>query len=402
MGDWEVAEQLPPGEVAGRVARVQAAMVEAGVDVLLAQQNSDMYYLTGFVAQGVVAIPSEGEAVFFVKRPFARAAKESAMPAVAGFEKDQVAALRARGAKLPAEPVVGLELDVLPYTWAERSRRAAAVPWERVRDIGGLLREVRSVKTPWERKQHRRAAALVDKALAAVPDLLKEGMREIDLKAKLEQVQREEGAQGFVPQRRFNQEPFQGHALAGATACLPSYQDSAMGGAGLSRRYPQDAGLKKIRRGEPVVVDLANAWNGYIADETRTYAIGNLTALLRDRYQACVEVLDFLRGRIVPGARGDALFAAAEEEFGKRALLENLGGLGEDRISFIGHGIGIELDELPVLARGFENVVAEGQVVAVEPKLVFEGVGMVGVEDSHFVTEAGAEVFTKAPLDSLG
>lgn len=402
VGDWEVAEQLPPGEVAGRIARVQQAMVAAGVDVLLAQQNSDMYYLTGFVAQGVVAVPAAGEAVYYVKRPFARASRESALSSVARFEKDQVSALRARGVAVPAEPVVGLELDVLPYAWAERSRKSAGVPWESVRDIGGLLRQVRAVKSPWERQQHRRAAALVDKALMAVPELLKEGMREIDLKAKLELVQRQEGAQGFVPQRRFNQEPFQGHALAGATACLPSYQDSAMGGAGLSRRYPQDAGLKKLRRGEPVVVDLANAWNGYLADETRTYAIGSLRSELRERYQATVDVLEFLRGRLVPGARGDELFQAAEQEFGRRGLRENLGGLGEDRITFIGHGIGIELDELPVLARGFPNTVAEGHVVAVEPKLVFEGVGMVGVEDSHFVTEAGAEVFTKAPLDTLG
>jgi Xaa-Pro aminopeptidase len=235
-----------------------------------------------------------------------------------------------------------------------------------------------------------------------VPQLLKEGMREIDLKARLELAQREQGAQGFVPPRRFNQEPFQGHVLAGTTACLASYQDSAMGGTGLSRRYPQDAGLKKLRRGEPIVVDLANAWNGYIADETRTYAIGSLPAQLAERYQATVDVLEFLRQRLVPGARGDALFAAAEEEFGKRQLLDNLGGLGEDRIAFIGHGIGIELDELPVIARGFANTVAEGHVVAIEPKLVFEGVGMVGVEDSHFITEAGAEVFTKAPLDTLG
>ncbi len=402
MADWELPEQLPPGEVAGRVKRVQEAMRAAGVDVLLAQQNSDMYYLTGFVAQGVVAVPSAGEAVFFVKRPFGRASRASAMTPVARFEKDQVQALRARGAAVPAAPVVGLELDVLPHAWAERSRGTAGVPWEQVRDIGPMLREVRAVKTAWERRQHRAAAAVVDKALAEVPDLLKEGMREIDLKAKLEMRQRELGAQGFVPQRRFNQEPFQGHALAGATACLASYQDSAMGGEGLSRRYPQDAGLKKIRRGEPVVVDLANAWNGYLADETRTYAIGSLSSDLKEKYRACVDVLVFLRGRLVPGARGDALFAAAEAEFGKRGLLESLGGVGEDRIAFIGHGIGIELDELPVLARRSENSVAEGHVVAIEPKLVFPGVGMVGVEDSHFVTEAGAEVFTKAPLDTLG
>ncbi len=395
-------EPLPPGEVAGRVTRVQAAMAHAGVDVLLAQQNSDMYYLTGFVAQGVVAVPASGQAVFFVRRPHGRATRESALTPVVAFEKDQVAALRARGTAIPQKPVVGLELDVLPHAWAERSRRAVGASWDDIRDVGGLLREVRSVKTSWERKQHRQAAAIVDRALIDVPALLKEGMREIDLKAKLEQRQREQGAQGFVPQRRFNQEPFQGHALAGVTACLASYQDSAMGGTGMSRRYPQDAGFKKIRRGEPVVVDLANAWNGYLADETRTFAIGNVSAQLQEWYQATVDVLEFLRQRLVPGADGAALYELAEEEFGKRSLLEHLGGLGQDRVAFIGHGIGIELDELPVLARGIKSEVREGQVVAIEPKLVFEDIGMVGVEDSHFVTEAGPEAFTKAPLELLG
>ncbi|HKZ58827.1 MAG TPA: M24 family metallopeptidase, partial [Candidatus Thermoplasmatota archaeon] len=145
-----------------------------------------------------------------------------------------------------------------------------------------------------------------------------------------------------------------------------------------------------------------NAFNGYLADETRTFALGSLPRELKDRYELTVQVLEFLRKQLVPGADGGALFAAAEGEFGKRGLAENLGGLGADRISFIGHGIGIELDELPVLARGVKSVIEHGNVVAVEPKLAFEKVGMVGVEDSHFITDAGAEVFTKARYDTLG
>ncbi len=368
----------------------------------LVQQNSDMYYLTGTVAQGVVAVPSEGEAVFFVKRPFERVKGESVLQPVVPFEKDQVGALRARGGKVGESPTVGLELDVLPYAMAERSLEANGASRERVRDVGETLRRLRSFKSPWERRMHRQAAEIVDKALGEVDDTLKEGMREIDLKAKLEQKMRVLGAQGLVLQRRFNQEPFQGHVLSGESACLFSYQDSAMGGRGVSGRYPQDAGMKRIRRGEPVVVDLANAYNGYLADETRTYALGSLPRELKERYEFTVHVLEFLRKRLVPGADGGALFEAAEEEFAKRGLKENLGGLGADRVRFIGHGIGIELDELPVLARGVKSTVEQGHVIAVEPKLVFKDVGMVGVEDSHFITEAGAEVFTKAKYDTLG
>jgi len=175
-----------------------------------------------------------------------------------------------------------------------------------------------------------------------------------------------------------------------------------MGGPGISRRYPQDAGGKRMRRGEPIVIDLANAHNGYLADETRTFAIGSLPLEIKERYELTVQVLEFLRSRLVPNADGAALYEAAEAEFGKHGLLENLGGLGEDRVHFIGHGIGIELDELPVIAQGVASKSEVGHGIAVEPKLVFPKVGMVGVEDSHFITEAGAEVFTQTKYDTLG
>lgn len=401
-GDFETFEPVPRADVAERIVRFQAELRAQGVAVALVQQNSDMYYLTGTVAQGVVAVPAEGEAVFFVKKPFDRVKGESVLQPVVAFQKDQVAALRARGAKLGEDPTLGLELDVLPYAWSERSLEANGASRAQLRDVGETLRRVRALKSPWERRMHRQAAEIVDKALAEVDEVIKEGMREIDLKAKLEQKMRSLGAQGLVLQRRFNQEPFQGHVLSGESACLFSYGDSAMGGRGISGRYPQDAGMKRIRRGEPVVVDLANAFNGYLADETRTFALGSLPRQLKESYELTVHVLEFLRKRLVPGADGGALFEAAEEEFGKHGLKDNMGGLGADRIRFIGHGIGIELDELPVLARGVRSTVERGHVVALEPKLVFKDVGMVGVEDSHFITEAGAEVFTKARYDSLG
>jgi len=157
-----------------------------------------------------------------------------------------------------------------------------------------------------------------------------------------------------------------------------------------------------MRRGEPIVIDLANAFNGYLADETRTYAIGSLPRELKERYELTVQVLEFVRARLVPAADGAALYEATEAEFSKHGLLENLGGMAEDRVHFVGHGIGIELDELPVVAEGVNSTIEAGQVVAVEPKLVFSKVGMVGVEDSHFITEGGAEVFTKTKYDTLG
>jgi Xaa-Pro aminopeptidase len=395
-------EPVPKADAADRLRRFQAALRSAGIDLALIQQNSDMFWLAGVVSQGVVAVPAEGQAVFFAKKPLQRTKDESVLQPVVDFEKDQAAALRARGTPLPGRPVLGLELDVLPHAWAVRSMRANGADEARVQDAGELMRRVRAVKSPWEWRMHRQAADILDKTFAEVDAMLKEGMREIDLKAKVEQKMRSQGGQGFVPQRKFNQEPFMGHILAGDSACLNSYQDSAMGGAGVSRRYAQDAGLKRIRRGEPIAIDLAMAYNGYIADETRTFALGSVPREVKEHYAFTVDLLHALRKKLVPGADGQALMAFAEEECARRGVLENLGGLGSERVAFIGHGIGVELDELPVIARGVPSALEPGQVVAVEPKLIFKDVGMVGVEDSHFIHESGAEVFTKAKYDSLG
>jgi Xaa-Pro aminopeptidase len=400
--EFEAGEPVPRTETVERIRRFQTAMRSAKVDVALVQQNSDLYYLTGTVAEGVLAVPADGEAVFFVRRPFERAKDESAHQPVVRFEKDQLAALRRRGVDLPAHAAVGLELDVVPHAWVTRSLRANQVAESSAADIGETLRRVRAIKSTWERKMIRAAASILDQTFADVDNILKEGMREIELKAKIEFKMRSLGAQGVVLQRRFNQEPFQGHVLSGESACLPSYQHSAMGGPGISRRYPQDAGTRKIRRGEPVVVDLANAYNGYLADETRTFAIGSLTRELIEDYEYCIQILEHLRAKLVPGADGAALFKLAEEEFGRKGLLQNLGGMGEDRVAFIGHGIGVELDELPVLAKDVPSLIEDGQVVAIEPKVVLPRVGMIGVEDTHFVTEGGAEVITLAKYDTLG
>jgi Xaa-Pro aminopeptidase len=145
-----------------------------------------------------------------------------------------------------------------------------------------------------------------------------------------------------------------------------------------------------------VIVDLVGGYDGYLADQTRTFFVGAAPADLRRAYDVSVSILRAVEDRMGPGVAPSALFDLAERMAGDEGLAEHFMGHGGDRVRFLGHGVGLEIDELPVLAPGFDVPLEAGNVVAVEPKFVFPGRGAVGVENMYAVTDGGWELITTA------
>jgi Xaa-Pro aminopeptidase len=108
-----------------------------------------------------------------------------------------------------------------------------------------------------------------------------------------------------------------------------------------------------------------------------------------------------MTGALRPGAVPSALYAAAEEMATAAGLAEHFMGAGGERVRFLGHGVGMEIDELPILAPGFDQPLEEGNVVAIEPKFVFPGRGAVGIENMYAVTASGFETLTTAPEELI-
>ena len=386
---------VPRDEIERRLGAFQEALRANGLAGALVVQDVDLYYLAGTAQSAHLIVPAEGEPALLVRKTLERARGETPLERV-----EPLRSLRELPAALAACGVVrgrlGLELDVLPaasyFGYARRLERFELA------DCSAILRRIRSVKSTWELANIRPAAEM----LSHVPEWMarhaRPGMTEIELAAELERELRLAGHQGVIKFRGFNQELFYGSVLAGPSGAVPGATETPIVGPGPNIAVSKGASHRQIERGEPILVDLAGAWEGYLADQTRTFSLGPLDRRFVEAYEAARAILHRVADAVRPGVTGAALYARALELAGDR---EGFMGAGEERVSFVGHGIGLEIDELPLLARGWEEPLEGGMVFALEPKFLFGGEGAVGIENSYLVTGEGAERLTGAPEELL-
>jgi Xaa-Pro aminopeptidase len=384
----------PRDEIEQRLRRFAAALAGDGLDAAVIAQSTDLAYLTGTNQQAHLVVPADGEPCLAVRRTVERARAESPLvniqplPSLSGL----AGLLEAAGVQPGA--TVGFELDVLPAArYLGYLRRLEAFT---LADCSAAIRRVRAVKSAWELEQMRQAAEQVRVAAEAVPGLLGEGVSESNVQLEVERVLRRAGHQGQLRFRGFNQEMHYGQVLGGASGAVPGYSDSPLCGPGPNAVLGKGPDHVVLRRGDPVIVDLVGGYDGYLADQTRTFAVGRLDHDLRGAYDVAVDILRSVERRIAPGIQPSALFEHAEELAGDAGLADHFMGHGADRVRFLGHGVGMEIDELPVLAPGFDEPLEPGHVIAVEPKFVFPGRGAVGIENMYAVTEHGFEQLTTA------
>ena len=389
---------VPRAEIEARILRLQAALSQAGMDLALVVQNADLFYLSGTIQQGYLLVPAEGEPVLLVRKDPERARQESAIkdirPVGSLRELPGVVAQLGIGPKA----AIGMELDVVPVNVFRRYE--GLFPGGSIRDCSSIIRRVRSVKSAYERGLVVEAARIVDKGFGAAVQALRPGMTELELSAVCEAAMRQAGNSN-VRVRAFNEEwPF-GNVGAGPDAALAGYTGNPLAGAGVSPAVGQGSGWRPIGPGEPVVLDVVGFAGGYLADQTRTISIGPLPVDLAEGYRLCLAVQDVLKTAARAGAACGEVYKQANEWMTEQVASSRLTayfmGAPNNQAPYVGHGVGLELDELPVLARGFKTLLAQDQVIACEPKLVFPGRGVVGVENTWRVTDQGLERLTVSP-----
>lgn len=383
-------------ELAGRIAGLQAGLAALGLDAALLQQNADLFYYAGTIQQSYLYVPAEGEATLFVRKVAERARLESALGAIVGLPspKDLPRLIAERYGALPA--ALGLELDVLPVAHYRRLQKL--LPGVRFEDVGRTIVRQRAVKSAWEVERIRVAAAVADEVSRLIPGLLEEGLTEVELAGRVEAEARRLGHEGYIRMRGFNQEMFYGQLLTGVSGCVSSYLDTPLAGTGLSPSVAQGASFRRIGRGEPIVFDFVPVRDGYMADFTRMYSLGPLSAELLRAYDAALRVQEAATAAARPGATCRAVWEAALAAAAEAGLAGNFMGHGAGQVPYVGHGIGIELDELPVLT-GSSLELEQGMVFALEPKFVLPGAGAIGVENTWVVTGDGVERLTLAPQE---
>lgn len=380
----------PKDELDRRIAGLQGLLRQSGIEGAIIVQNADLFYFAGTVQRSHLFIPAAGKPLLMVKKSFSRAREESALEEVLPLDnlKDLPDVIGSYGYKNPE--VIGFELDVLPAALYLKYQKLMAPA--RIVDVGHLIRTARMIKSPYEIELLRGAARLNHTMFSRVRELLREGITEVELAGSLEAVYRSHGHQGYVRMRGFNQEIVYGHLMSGDSLAVPSFLDSPEGGRGVNPSFPQGAGFKQIARNEPVMIDYVGVYEGYMVDQARIFCLGRLHDRFVRAYEVAVEIQEEMKKRAKPGALCRDLYQYAVQMAAGAGLRDHFMGW-PDPAPFIGHGLGVELDELPVLARGFDIPLEEGMVFALEPKFVFPD-GEVGIENTFVVGANGLETLT--------
>lgn len=381
---------VPRNESGERIERLRIKLGAAGLDGALFIYPIDVYYYSGTRQSAVLWIPADGAPMLLARKSYIRAIKESSIADIRPFPSSK---------ELPSLfsdkiKKIGITFDVFPVQ--QYNFYSGLLAGREFVDISPLNREIRSVKSAWELEQMRMSGRKLSRVFSLIPSFLKPGMREIDLAAEFEYLLRGEGHEGFLRIRAFNQE-IVGIAVGGGNAALPGCFDGPVTGKGISHAAPYGPSSDVIKENTPVIVDYAGVFGGYLVDMSRFFVCGDLPDNLKKAFAVSVEIQAWLVENMKPGA-------VCEELYMKSARIAENAGLGEhfmgypgEQAKFVGHGVGLELDELPILAPRFKSALRAGQTLAVEPKFAFPGQGVVGIENTYAVGETGCEKLTVLP-----
>lgn len=369
-----------------RLDKVRREMAPSHTDAILVSDNAALYYLTGRVYSGYAYIPATGHPLFFVKRPVTLGGDF-----VQHIRKPEQIA-ETIGLNVPA--TIGLELSAVPYSAIIRLKNI--FPQAAMTDATAMLSAARAVKTPFEIEKITMSGIRQERVYRRVPHLFQEGMTDIELQVEIERTSRLEGCLGQFRISGNDMELYMGNVLVGENADIPTPYDFAMGGEGLDPSLPVGCNGTVIREKESVMVDVNGNFTGYMTDMTRTFAVEQLDDTAMKAHRCSIDICHTLAAMARPGVEAKALYEKAEE-MAREAGLHNYFMGHRQKAGFVGHGLGIEINEHPVIAPRSRDILAEGNVVAFEPKFVIPGTGAVGIENTYVITADGTRCLTNVP-----
>ena len=367
--------------------KIRALMAQQGIDAALITYNVNLIYTYGRVVSGYLYLPLNAPARLFIKRP-----NDIEGEHIHPIRKPEQITGLLKECGLPLPVKLMLEGDELPFT--EYNRLAACFPETEVVSCGtALIRQARSIKTPIEIEMFRRSGIAHAKAYEQIPSVYQPGMTDRQLSVEIERLMRLEGCLGIFRVFGQSMEIFMGSLLAGDNAAVPSPYDFALGGKGLDPSLPGGVSGTLLQAGQCFMVDMGGNFYGYMGDMSRVFSIGKLPEQAYAAHQTCLETQEEIVAMAKPGTVCEDMYNKAIEIVTKAGFADYFMGV-DQKAKFIGHGIGLEINEMPVLAPRMKQELEPGMVFALEPKIVLPGIGPVGFENSWAVTTDGLEKLT--------
>lgn len=373
-------------ELSLRVEKVKFQMQIAGMDGLLVGSPTNLYYLGGGVFRGYVYIPVDRDPIFFMIPP-----SEGIGDMCHTVRKPEMIAGILESQGIGKAGKLGLEFDDLSYSEVRRLMRA--LPAVEYSDATPVLRMARLIKTDYELRLMRQDGMRQAEVYKQIKHCYQEDMTDMEFQIEIERVLRREGCLGYLRAAGNRMQLNMGSVIAGANADVPSPYDFSMGGAGTDPSLPVGASGEIMKPGTAVMVDMNGGFNGYQTDMTRCWTIGEVPEKAVRAHECSIAILrDLERFAHTDVAVGD-VYRRARRLADDAGLADCFMGHNH-KVAFIGHGVGIELNEMPVVMERNDTPLLGNMTIALEPKFVIPGVGALGVENTYIVTDTGLENIT--------
>lgn len=381
---------IPAREARFREILVREAMKRAGAEAILLSSYANIYYLTGRVFSGYVLI-THSEVRYFVRRPLMLEGENS------GYIRKPEDIPSLLGKTLSGR--IGLEMDVTGYNSIVRLMKL--FPDAEFVNADQIMRAARSCKTPEQLSLISRSGEMQAEVYRHIPDLYKPGMTDVDFQIAIETASRKAGCLGQFRISGDTMELFMANILAGDNADNPTPYDFAMGGQGQDASLPVGADGTVIEPGMTVMVDCNGNYTGYMTDMTRVFAVGRIDPLACNAHECSIRICRELSRMGCAGTPAKLLYEKAVEIAAEEGLTDYFMGHNQ-KAGFVGHGVGIEINEAPVLAPRSKDILMAGNVIAIEPKFVIPGTGAVGIENTYSVSQDGPmQCLTNAPEEII-
>lgn len=383
-----------------RIRGIQKRLGEAAVDAVLLNYSKSVYYCTGTTQPSFLVI-SPYDYQLLIMKGMEHVPCETWLPddkitqAKGGYES--IASLLKK--HTIGAGILGMELDVVPT--ALYFKIAGMFPQFKIVDVSRVILEQRKIKDEQELAYLRDAARILHAGHERVMMVLRDGMTELELSAEVEDAHRRAGHEGQYFGRQWDFFMGRGVLASGENLSRIAGKVQSISGTGLSAAIPLGASARNIRKGDMIVVDIPTLYRGYHSDQSRTYVIGKAPHACRELYQGMMEIADRTIAFLKPGVTCDDVYQmtfSIAREIGMAPYYLRLGG-SPDPLSFVGHGVGLEVNELPLLSKGNPDVIHAGTVVTLEIEMWKSEMEVVKVEDTIAVHPEGAELLTISPRD---
>jgi Xaa-Pro aminopeptidase len=352
-----------------RLSRLRFLFAASGVDAVLVTHLPNIQYLCGFTGSSGMLLVETGRATLFTDGRYTFQCREEVTGAAVKIVSGGL--VRAVGEMLRQRRGTTRVAYSAGQVSVAQKQALDAAAGKRVRWVPGSneAERLRAVKDAGELGKMRAAAALISDVWTRVVRKMRVGISELQVAADLEY----------------------GMKLAGAAG--PSFETIVASGARSAWAHAR-ATSKLLRKNELVVMDQGAILRGYCSDMTRTVFLGRPSDRVRRLYDAVLDAQQAAKSVIRAGVTAGEVDAAARQTL-KRSKLEQY------FTHSTGHGLGLEVHEMPRLARGESFVLEAGMVVTVEPGVYVEGLGGIRIEDDVVVTATGAEELTSASREFL-